>query len=258
MSESMTLEYWPLEKFIPYARNPRKNDQAVEQIAAAIKEFGFRVPVVAKSDGTIVDGHLRLKAAQRLKMQIVPVINADDMTEAQIKAFRISVNRMAELAEWDMDLLKLELEELKDMDFDLTLTGLEDDTITGLLNSIEGNDGIADPDEVPETPAEPITKPGDLYILGRHRLLCGVSTNITDVERLMDGKRADMVFTDPPYGVSYIGKTKDALTIKNDAMDEDSTAELWRAAYSGARAVLRDGGGYLCNGPGGTVASSVR
>lgn len=196
------IEYWPLEKLIPYARNPRKNDQAVEQVAAAIREFGFRVPVVAKSDGTIIDGHLRLKAAKALKMEKVPVICGDDMTEAQVKAFRISVNRMAELAEWDFDMLKLELEELKGMDFDLELTGLDGDMVTDLLNTIEGTEGETDPDDVPDAPAEPITRPGDLYILGRHRLLCGDSTKITDVERLMDGKKADMVFTDPPYGMN--------------------------------------------------------
>lgn len=257
----MQIEYWPLERLIPYTRNPRKNDQAVEQIAAAIKEFGFRVPVVAKSDGTIIDGHLRLKAAQRLKMETVPVVNADDMTEAQIKAFRISVNRMAELAEWDFDLLKLELEDLKDMDFNLNLTGLDGDVISDLLNTIEGIDGETDPDDVPDAPAEPVTKPGDLYLLGRHRLLCGDSTNIANVERLMAGKKADMVFTDPPYGVSYSDKNiflnamdkgnRIQKDIENDAKTPTEMKDFWVTVFSNLHLSTTDKASYYVTGPQG-------
>ena len=125
-SKKLKIENWPIDKLIPYARNPRKNDQAVEQVAAAIKEFGFRVPIVAKSDGLLVDGHLRLKAAQKLGLKEVPVVLADDLSDAQIKAFRISVNRMAELAEWDNELLALEFAELKDLGFDTSLTGFDE------------------------------------------------------------------------------------------------------------------------------------
>jgi len=123
-----------LEKLIPYARNPRKNDHAVDKIAGAIREFGFKVPVIAKSDGTVVDGHLRLKAAQKLGMEAVPVLLADDLSDAQIKAFRLSVNKMAELAEWDDELLHLELDELRDMDFNLDLTGFDDRLLANLLD----------------------------------------------------------------------------------------------------------------------------
>ena len=261
MNKEMTLENWPLERLIPYARNPRKNDQAVEQIAAAIREFGFRVPVIAKSDGTIVDGHLRLKAAIKLGMTTIPVINADDMTDAQIKAFRISVNRMAELAEWDMDMLKLELEDLKEMDFDLELTGLDGDVIKDLLNAIEGTEGETDPDEVPEVPAEPVTRPGDLYLLGRHRLLCGDSTNITDVERLMDGKKADMVFTDPPYGVSYSDKNvflnamdkgcRIQKEIENDDRTPSEMKDFWVTVFSNLHLSTTDKASYYVTGPQG-------
>lgn len=122
----MTLEYWPIEKLIPYARNPRKNDQAVDKAASWIKEFGFRVPILAKSDGTIVDGHLRLKAAKKLGITQIPVSLADDMTEVQIKAFRLSVNKMSELADWDDDLLKLELEELDNLQYDIDSLGFDD------------------------------------------------------------------------------------------------------------------------------------
>ncbi len=121
----MTLEYWPLDKFIEYARNPRKNDHVVDKIAAAIHEFGFRVPMLAKSDGLVVDGHLRLKAARKLGLESVPVMLADDMTDVQIKAFRISVNKMAELADWDDELLALELTELNSDYFDMALLGFD-------------------------------------------------------------------------------------------------------------------------------------
>ena len=137
------LEHWPIGRFIEYARNPRKNDHAVDKVAAAIREFGFRVPIVAKSDGLIVDGHLRLKAAQRLGMTEVPVILADDLTDAQIKAFRLSVNRMAELAEWDNELLVLELEEIGEMGSDLDLAGFSEDEIAALTpgGEREADDG---------------------------------------------------------------------------------------------------------------------
>jgi len=125
LKTEQTLEHWPLERFIDYARNPRKNDHAVDKVASAIREFGFRVPVVAKSDGTVVDGHLRLKAAKKLGLDTVPVLLADDLSETQIKAFRISVNKMAELADWDSELLQLELADLHEADFDMDLLGFD-------------------------------------------------------------------------------------------------------------------------------------
>ena len=128
----MKTETWPLERLIDYARNPRKNDHAIDRVAAAIKEFGFRVPIVVKSDGLVVDGHLRLKAARKLGLAEVPVVLADDLTDAQVKAFRISVNRMAELAEWDSELLALELGELGELGFDLELTGFNEGEIAAL------------------------------------------------------------------------------------------------------------------------------
>jgi DNA modification methylase len=201
-NNNWNIQTWAIDKLIGYARNPRINDHAVDQLASAIKEFGFRVPVIAKSDGTVVDGHLRLKAAKKLGMTEVPIILADDMTEAQIKAFRINVNRMAELAEWDMDLLKLEVVELKDMDYDLENLGFEDGFLDELL-APEKNEGETDPDDAPPPPIKPISKLGDLWILGNHRLMCGDSTSVDAVEKLMDGNKADMVFTDPPYGISY-------------------------------------------------------
>ena len=161
----LTFETWPIERCIEYARNPRKNDHAVDKVAAAIREFGFRVPICAKSDGTVVDGHLRLKAAKKLGLKEVPVVLADDMSEAQIKAFRLSVNKVAELAQWDTELLALEFTELEDMGFDLSLTGFEADEI-GALFPEEAKEGLTDDDAVPDAPAVPVTREGDVWLLG--------------------------------------------------------------------------------------------
>lgn len=198
----LKTESWPIERLVPYARNPRKNDEQVERMVAAIREFGFRIPVVAKSDGTVVDGHLRLKAARKLGLTEVPVALADELTDAQVKAFRLLANRSANWAAWDEDLLTLELEELQAMAFDVSLTGFDVAEIDSLLAK-PTTDGLTDPDEVPETPAEPVSKPGAVWILGRHRLMCGDSTSADDVDRLLAGVRPHLMVTDPPYGVEY-------------------------------------------------------
>jgi DNA modification methylase len=210
----LTFETWPIEKCIDYARNPRKNDHAVDKVASAIKEFGFRVPIVAKSDGLVVDGHLRLKAAKKIGMTEVPVILADDMSEAQIKAFRLSVNKVAEFAEWDVDLLKLEFADLQEQGFDLSLTGFETGEIANFL--AEETEGLTDEDAVPEVPAVPVTVEGDVWLLGRHRLMCGDSTSIDAVDKLMAGRKADMVFTDPPYAL--FGNSTGVAGITDDNM----------------------------------------
>jgi DNA modification methylase len=198
----LKTESWPIERLVPYVRNPRKNDEQVERMVAAIREFGFRIPVVAKSDGTVVDGHLRLKAARKLGLTEVPVALADELTDAQVKAFRLLANRSANWAAWDEDLLALELEELQAMAFDVSLTGFDAGEIDSLLVK-PTTDGLTDPDEVPETPAEPVSKSGDVWILGRHRLMCGDSTSADDVDRLLAGVRPHLMVTDPPYGVEY-------------------------------------------------------
>ena len=225
----MKTETWPLERLIGYARNPRKNDHAVDRVAAAIKEFGFRVPIVAKSDGLVVDGHLRLKAARKLGLAEVPVVLADDLTDAQVKAFRISVNRMAELAEWDSELLALELGELGELGFDLDLTGFSEDEANALTPEVLP-EGKTDPDEVPEVPPTPRSVLGDVWLLGKHRVMCGDSTSIDAVEALMAGDKADMVFTDPPYGVEFrsnMSKRFDVL--QNDDKILDIAPVVWGA-----------------------------
>jgi DNA modification methylase len=221
------FEHWPTSRLLPYARNPRKNDHVVDQMAAAITEFGFRIPIIAKSTGEVVDGHLRLKAALRLGLETVPVILADDLTPAQIKAFRILANRSATWADWDEDLLRLELEELKLDDFDLALTGFDADELLEIMAGEETtNEGNTDEDAAPEVPETPVSKPGDVWIMGQHRLLCGDSTNAASYTLLMAGEKAHMVVTDPPYGVNYANSAKDKMRgtnrpILNDNLGED-------------------------------------
>ena len=219
----LTVETWPVDRLIPYARNPRKNDAVVDKMTAAIKEFGFRIPIVARSDGSIIDGHLRLKAAQRLGMTEVPVALADDLSEAQIKAFRLLANRSVAWAEWDNELLALELKDLQEAGYDLGLTGFDGSELKNILE--DSSAGLTDEDAVPEAPAEPVTKPGDIYVLGNHRLLCGDSTVLANVEKVLDGALADMVFTDPPYNVNYANTAKDKMRGKNRAILNDDLGE---------------------------------
>lgn len=175
----------------PYEKNPRKNDAAVKYVAESIKEFGFKVPIVIDKNGVIVAGHTRYKAARKLKLETVPCIVADDLTEEQIKAFRLADNKVAEKAEWDFDLLSSELDEL--FDFDMAAFGFDDESEEEEPQEVEEDDYEA------ELPTEPKAKIGDIYQLGNHRLMCGSSTNIEDVEKLMDGNTARMLFTSPPY-----------------------------------------------------------
>jgi len=229
----LTVEAWPVARLIPYARNPRRNDEAVDRMCAAIREFGFRIPVVARSDGTVVDGHLRLKAAQRLGLPEVPVALADDLSEAQIKAFRLLANRSASWAEWDDELLALELKDLQDAGYDLGFTGFDAGELKGLMDDGSAT-GLTDEDAVPEPPADPVTKPGDLWVLGEHRLLCGDATVATDVERLLAGARPHLLVSDPPYGVEYdptwrneagVSATKRTGKVAND--DRADWREAW-------------------------------
>ena len=196
------LESWPTDSLIEYARNPRKNDHAVDRVAAAIREFGFRVPILAKSDKTVVDGHLRLKAAKKIGLEEVPVLLCDDMTDIQVRAFRLSVNKVSEFADWDDEMLRVELDALGVDGFDLELTGFSLDEIADLQIK-EVPEGLTDEDAVPEAPDEPLTIEGDVWVLGNHRLHCGDSTSIDAVDVLLQGNKAGMVHTDPPYGVSY-------------------------------------------------------
>jgi len=199
----MKIENWPIEKLIPYARNPRRNDPNVDRMAGMIKEFGFQIPILAKADGEIIDGHLRLKAAQKLGIKELPVVLSEGLSDAQVKAFRILANKSVAWSEWDEDLLRLEFNELDELGFDVGLTGFDMGEIEQMTGAAEVA-GLTDPDEVPEVTEEPVAKRGDIWLLGNHRLMCGDSTVVTDVERLMDGNKVTFVFSDAPYGISIV------------------------------------------------------
>ena len=184
-----------LNELIPYEKNPRKNDEAVKYVMKSIKEFGFKVPIVIDKNNVIVCGHTRYKASKKLKLDTVPCIIADDLTEEQIKAYRLADNKVSEKAEWDFDLLNDELNDI--FEFDMTDFGFE------FENDEEKPTQEVIEDEVPDVPEEPKAKMGDIWQLGRHRLMCGDSTDKEQVAKLMNGKKADMVFTDPPYGYNY-------------------------------------------------------
>jgi DNA modification methylase len=237
----MEIKEVEVTALIPYAKNSRTHDDAqVAQIAASIKEFGWTNPILVDGDKGIIAGHGRLMAARKLKMDKVPVIELKDMTEAQKKAYVIADNRLALNAGWDNAMLTIELQDLEDEGFDLTLTGFDDKELDALLNVIEGTDGLTDEDAVPEVPEEPKTKLGDIYILGNHRLMCGDSTSIDDAEKLMDGLLADLVFTDPPYNVDYSGRGANNLgTIKNDNMSDNDFEQFCRDVFTTYNAIMK-------------------
>ena len=195
------IEQVSIEALIPYARNSRTHSDAqVAQIAASIKEFGFTNPVLIDEDGGIIAGHGRTLAARKLGLDEVPCLRLAYLSEAQKKAYIIADNKLALNAGWDDEMLKVEISELKDLDFDLSLIGFDADELANLLEP-EQVEGLTDEDEVPELPETPVTVEGDVWILGNHRLMCGDSTSIDAVDKLMSGQKADMVFTDPPYGM---------------------------------------------------------
>ena len=215
---SPAIEMLPIEGLVPYANNSRSHsDEQVAQVAASIKEFGFTNPVLVDKDNMIIAGHGRMKAAMRLGLTEVPCIRLDHLNDFQKKAYIIADNKLALNAGWDDELLRLELGQLNDDGFDLSLTGFDDDELSKLLIP-EQIDGLTDEDDVPEVPDEPITKEGDIWILGNHRLMCGDSTSIDDVDKLMAGQKADMVFTDPPYGIEFQSESGDK--IKNDDLND--------------------------------------
>jgi DNA modification methylase len=247
------IQHWHIERLIPYARNPRKNDAAVDRMAASIREFGFKIPVLVRSNGEVVDGHLRLKAARKLGITEVPVILCDEWSEAQVKAFRLMVNRSVTWADWDPDLLGLELLELKGLDFDLDLTGFDSAELARYLADIDVKPGLTDEDDAPEPPERPVSQPGDLWLLEKHRVLCGDATKSADVERLISAEKADLVFTDPPYNVDYSGYTKDKLTIQGDRMTDEEFRRFLEAAFENYRSAIKRGASlYVCH------ASSVQ
>ena len=216
MNPADKVEKWSIDKLIPYARNARTHsDEQVAQIAASIKEWGWTTPILVDEQGGIIAGHGRTLAAQRLKMTELPVMVATGWSEAKKRAYVIADNKLALNADWDNQMLALEIAEIGELGFDLDLTGFSPDEIAALM-PIEITEGLTDEDEVPEAPAEPITKLGDVWILGNHRLMCGDSTSIDAVDKLMDGQKADMVFTDPPYNVEFKGQLLSNTTVNGE------------------------------------------
>jgi DNA modification methylase len=198
-------ELWPIGRFVPYIRNPRKNDAAVDRMCASIREFGFKIPCLVRSDGEVVDGHLRLKAALKLGITEIPVILCDEWTPAQVKAFRLMVNRSVTWADWDEELLALELQEIQESDFDLSLTGFDPGEIDGLLALADEEAANA----APPLPESPVSRVGDLWLLGPHRVLCGDATSPEAVARLLGERKPRLMVTDPPYGIELDSEWRD-------------------------------------------------
>lgn len=220
-----SVEHWSLQRLIPYARNARTHDEGqVSQIAGSIAEFGFVNPILVGDDNVIIAGHGRLLAAQQLGLEKVPVIVLGHLTEAQRRALVIADNKIAENAGWNEELLQLELAELRDLDFDLDLIGFSDEELDALLES-EPEAGLTEDDAVPEIEAQAVSRTGDLWILGGHRLLCGDATSADDMAMLMDSQLADMVFTDPPYNVDYGNSAKDKMRGKDRRILNDNLGE---------------------------------
>jgi len=238
------IEQWPTDRLVPYARNARTHTQSqVAQIAASIAEFGFTNPILAGSDGVIVAGHGRLAAAQKLGIGTVPVVVLDHLTPTQRRALVIADNRITENAGWDEAMLHLELAALHDEDFDLTLTGFDADALADLLSGEEKTiDGRTDEDAVPEPAAAVISRTGDLWLLGPHRLMCGDSTRLSEVRVLMEDRQADLLHIDPPYGVAYSGRgSRTAECIKNDELAGPELAAFLAGAFANADAHLKEG-----------------
>lgn len=236
-NERIQIVYKRVDELREYDNNPRKNDSAVDAVAASIDLAGFKVPMVIDSDGIIVAGHTRLKAAKQLGMTEVPCIIADDLTEEQIQAFRLADNKVSELALWDFDKLEAELMMLADTDIDMTVFGFEDFDLEEPEEVVE--------DEAPEVDedAEPITQTGDIWQLGRHRLMCGDSTDPLNIKLLMQGKKADLVFTDPPYGMK-----KEADGVANDNLNYDDLLEFNKQWIPISFDALKENGSWYCWG----------
>jgi site-specific DNA-methyltransferase (adenine-specific) len=226
----MEIVYKNIDDIKPYAGNPRRNDKAVEKVAESIRQFGFKQPILIDEDDIIIAGHTRQLAAKKLKMQQVPCIYADDLTPEQVKAYRLADNKVAEFAEWDFDLLNQELLNIPEIDM----------TAFGFTMPKEAAEVQEDDYEI-NVPAEPRTKPGDIYKLGRHFLMCGDSTSADCVQALAGGVQMDMLLTDPPYNVGYTGKTKDALTIVNDKQNDEQFRAFLTDAFMAAYEAMKPG-----------------
>jgi DNA modification methylase len=234
--DELSVEQWPIARLLPYVANARTHpDEQVAQIAGSIAEFGFNVPCLVDDRGVLIAGHGRIVAAKRLGLKQVPVIRLGHLTDAQARAFRLADNRIALNAGWDEAMLAAELDRLKEDGVDLDLLGFAEDELDRLLDGLDQGGASAEEDEVPEPPAQAVTRPGDLWVLGPHRLLCGDATVATDVQRLLDGARPHLMVTDPPYGVDYDPNWRNesgvSTTARTGKVNNDDRAD-WRDAWS--------------------------
>lgn len=262
MNPADKIERRSIEKLIPYARNSRTHSDAqVAQIAASIKEWGWTMPILVDEQGGIIAGHGRVLAARSLGHKDVPVVIASGWSDAKKRAYVIADNKLALNAGWDDEMLKLELKDLQAMDYEMDLIGFSAEDLDAMLNEAETTEGLTDEDAVPEAPEEPKTKLGDIYQLGRHRLMCGDSTSIDAVEKLLDGQFADLVITDPPYGVSYADKNKSLnavnkgnriqTEIKNDHLKGDELSDFFFEAFSSMFVAMKSGSPFYVFAPQG-------
>ena len=250
--DATRIEILPISEILPYAKNPRKNEKSVKFVKESIRQFGFKVPIIIDSKREIVCGHTRLLAAKSLGLSEVPCIVADDLTDEQIKAFRLADNKVGEFSDWDIELLNNELSEIAEIDMG----------DFGFSDEQEEQQEITE-DEVPEE-VEPVCKNGEIWKLGEHRLMCGDSTDAEQVAKLMNGEKADLLFTDPPYGVSYEKKTKEVLKsktytkIENDDLKLDQFKDFLHDVFTNAKASLKDSASYmsLCDSTGCSLPGS--
>ena len=231
MMKQLEIKYMSVNDIKPYKNNPRINEKAIPYVMNSIKEFGFKNPIIIDKNNIIICGHTRLESAKRLKYTEVPVIYADDLSDEQIKAFRLADNKVSEIAEWDLELLDNELSEI---DLDMEQFGFE-------LKSVEEEQEVVEDDYEVEPPKEPKTKLGDIYQLGNHRLMCGDSTSIEDVEKLMNGNKADMVFTDPPYGYNYQSNMRTKTEKFDVLMNDDKILDFMTPLK-----IVNDGFVFVC------------
>lgn len=247
--DQLRVEQMAIDCVRPYPNNPRNNATAVDKVARSLQAFGWRQPIVVDKDLTVIAGHTRLAAALTLGMEVVPVHIALGLTPAQVRAYRLADNRTGEEAEWNDEQLAAELAQLDRDEFDLSAIGFDAGELAELLSPNGGIlDGV-DVDDAPALPKEPVTRTGDVITVGRHRLVCGDATKRETMERLMDGAIAELLWTDPPYGVGYVGGTPDKLTIANDT--EEGLAELLRCAFSCSDAVMAPSARIYCASPAG-------
>jgi DNA modification methylase len=250
MNTDIQIERWSIEDLIPRATNPRTHSpEQAAQLAASIREWGWTNPILVGADKDIIAGHARLMAARKLGMIEVPVIVLRHLSEAQRRALVIADNQLALNSGWDEEMLRLELAMLQDDKYNLDLVGFDDEESARLLADQEGAEGLTDEDAVPEITETPVTAPGDLWILGSHRVLCGDATSASDIAKLMAGDAADLVFTDPPYNVNYQSYTDEHLTIKNDKMTPEQFQQFLESTFRSYRTVVKPGASlYVCHG----------